>query len=91
MYFTIRLQDRYGCILHETIIHATSLMTINDFVSGFMAPRLPPSKLVLISDMIESDFFSISEMAEQAECSKQIIINRNKLANLEAFTRREPA
>ena len=65
-------------------------MTISNFLyNGFlltvispgdMAPRLSPLKLVLIRDMIESKSFTTSEMAEQAECSKQTIISiRNNL------------
>ncbi|KAJ5665714.1 uncharacterized protein N7477_008162 [Penicillium maclennaniae] len=48
-----------------------------------MVPRLSPSKLVLIHDMIESESFTASEMAEQAEYSKQTIISiRNNLRQL---------
>ena len=48
-----------------------------------MAPRLSPAKLVLIRDMIESQSFTISEMAEQAECNKLTIINIRR--NLQQF------
>lgn len=40
-----------------------------------MAPRLSPAKLVFILDMIESQSFTTSKMAEQAECNKLTIIN----------------
>jgi hypothetical protein len=40
-----------------------------------MAPRFSPAKLVLIGDMIESQSFITSEMAEQAECNKLTTIN----------------
>ncbi|KAJ5471939.1 hypothetical protein N7539_008508 [Penicillium diatomitis] len=48
-----------------------------------MAPRLSPAKLVLIRDMIESQSFTTSEMAEQAECNKLTIINIRR--NLRQF------
>lgn len=48
-----------------------------------MAPRLPPSKLHLIRDMIESQSLSISKMAEEAECSQATIINIR--VNLQQF------
>jgi predicted transcriptional regulator len=59
--------------------------TYDDFLLTFisaddMGPRLSPSKLALVRDMIESKSFRISEMAEQAECSKQTMISiRNNL------------
>ena len=40
-----------------------------------MAPRLPPSKLEMIRDMILSKSLSTSQMAEAAECSGRSIIN----------------
>lgn len=56
-----------------------------------MAPRLSPLKLALIRDMIESKSLSISEMAEQAECSKQTIISiRNNLRQYEAYMYYKP-
>ena len=48
-----------------------------------MAPRLPSSKLYLISDMIESQSLTTSQMAEEAECSKLTIINIRR--NLRLF------
>ena len=48
-----------------------------------MAPRLPPSKLHLIRDMIESQSFTTSQMAEEAECTKVTIINIRR--NLRQF------
>lgn len=39
-----------------------------------MAPRLAPSQLVMIRDMIESRSLTTSEMAEAAGCSKRSII-----------------
>jgi transposase len=48
-----------------------------------MAPRLPPSKLNLIRDMIESQSLGTSKMAEEAECSQATIINIR--ANLRQF------
>lgn len=45
-----------------------------------MAPRLPPSKLEMIRDMIHSGSLTISEMAQAAECSERSIIYiRNNL------------
>lgn len=45
-----------------------------------MAPRLLPSKLEMIYDMILSKSLNISQMAEAAECSERSIINiRNNL------------
>jgi hypothetical protein len=43
-----------------------------------MALRLSPAKLVFIRDMIESQSFTTSEMAEQAECNKLTIINNRR-------------
>jgi transposase len=43
-----------------------------------MAPRLPPSKLYFIRDMIESRSLTTSEMAEQAKCSHRTIKNIRK-------------
>jgi transposase len=40
-----------------------------------MAPRLPPSKLAMIRDMILSKSLTTSQMAEAAECSERSIIN----------------
>lgn len=40
-----------------------------------MAPRLPPSKLHLIRDMIESQSLTTSQVAEEADCSKPTIKN----------------
>lgn len=48
-----------------------------------MAPRLPPSKLYLIRDMIESQSLTTSQMAEEAECSKLTITNIRR--NLRLF------
>ncbi|KAJ6114185.1 hypothetical protein N7512_007630 [Penicillium capsulatum] len=48
-----------------------------------MAPRLPPSKLHLICDMIDSQLLTTSRMAEEAECSKATIINIGR--NLRQF------
>lgn len=48
-----------------------------------MAPRLPPLKLYLIRDMIQSRSLTTSEMAEQAECSDRTIKNIRK--NLRQF------
>jgi transposase len=48
-----------------------------------MAPRLSLSKLHLIRDMIESQSLSMSQMAEEAECSKVTIINIRR--NLRQF------
>ena len=48
-----------------------------------MAPRLPPAKLHLIRDMIESQSLGTSKMAEEAECSQATIINI--CANLRQF------
>lgn len=48
-----------------------------------MAPRLPPSKLHLIRDMIESQSLSTSQMAEEAECSQPTILNIRR--NLQQF------
>lgn len=39
------------------------MITLNE-----MAPRLPTLRLYLIRDMIESESFTISSMAEEAEC-----------------------
>jgi transposase len=45
-----------------------------------MAPRLPPSKLEMIRDMIYSGSLTESQMAKAAECSERSIINiRNNL------------
>ena len=48
-----------------------------------MAPRLPPSKLRFISDMIESQSLTISQMADAAECSERTIKNIRR--NLRLF------
>jgi hypothetical protein len=40
-----------------------------------MAPRLSISKLHLIGDMVESQLFTTSQMAEEAECTYPTIIN----------------
>ncbi|KAI2681221.1 hypothetical protein DTO013E5_7825 [Penicillium roqueforti] len=48
-----------------------------------MAPRLAPSKLHLIRDMIESQSLTTTQMAEEAECSKVTIINIRR--NLRQF------
>ncbi|KAJ6116937.1 hypothetical protein N7512_006662 [Penicillium capsulatum] len=48
-----------------------------------MAPRLSPSKLRLISDMIQSQSLTRSQMAEAAECSEQTIKNIRR--NLRLF------
>lgn len=44
-----------------------------------MAPRLPPSKLQFIHDMIQSQSLTTSQMADTAECSERTIkyIRRN--------------
>jgi hypothetical protein len=52
-----------------------------------MAPRLPPSKLEMIRDMIHSGSLTISQMAEAAECSERSIIN---IRNTEDFENRLP-
>ncbi|KAI3096440.1 hypothetical protein CBS147333_9579 [Penicillium roqueforti] len=45
-----------------------------------MAPRLPPSKLEMIHDMILSKSLNTSQITEAAECSGRSIINiRNNL------------
>jgi hypothetical protein len=52
-----------------------------------MALRLSPAKLVFIRDMIESQSFTTSQVAEQAECNKLTIINIHETCHsLEAFT-----
>ncbi|OQD92153.1 hypothetical protein PENSOL_c044G07464 [Penicillium solitum] len=48
-----------------------------------MAPRLVPSKLHLIRDMIGSQSLITTQMAEEAECSKVMIINIRR--NLRQF------
>lgn len=48
-----------------------------------MAPRLPPSKLHFIRDMIQSQLLTTSRMAEEAECSERTIKNIPK--NLRQF------
>lgn len=48
-----------------------------------MAPRLLPSKLHLIHDMIESQSLTTAQMAKEAECSKVTIINMRR--NLRQF------
>lgn len=54
------------------------LLTVTN--ASDMAPGLSPSKLAFVRDMIESGSFRTSEIAEQAECSKQTIISiRNNL------------
>jgi hypothetical protein len=40
-----------------------------------MAPRLVPSKLHLICDMIESQSLTTTQMAEESECRRVTIIN----------------
>lgn len=40
-----------------------------------MAPRLPPSKIEMIQDMLSSKSLTVSQMARAAECSKRSIIN----------------
>jgi len=90
IYFIIRLQYHRWCILYEISRYTVSplfscVMANCNFLHnsfpltvispGDIAPRLSPSKFVLIRDMIESKYFTMSEMAEQAECSKQTIIS----------------
>lgn len=59
-------------------LHSVFLLTA--ISPGDMAPRLSPSKIVLIYDMIESESFTTSEISEEAEYSKQTIISiRNNL------------
>ena len=48
-----------------------------------MAPRLLPSKLFLIRDMVQSQSVTISQMAEAAECSKPTVKNIQR--NLRLF------
>jgi hypothetical protein len=48
-----------------------------------MAPRLPPSKLHLIRDMIVSQSLNTSQMAEETECSKVTTVNIRR--NLRQF------
>ena len=48
-----------------------------------MAPRLPPSRLFLIHDMVQSQSVTISQMAEAAECSKPTVKNIRR--NLRLF------
>jgi predicted transcriptional regulator len=52
-----------------------SLPGITSISSGDMASSLSPAKLVLIRDMIGSQSFTISQMAELAESNKLTIIN----------------
>lgn len=40
-----------------------------------MAPKLSTWKLHLIRDMIESQSFTTSQMADEAECTKLTVIN----------------
>jgi hypothetical protein len=48
-----------------------------------MASRLPTSKFHLICDMVESQCFTTSQMAEEAECTNLTIINVHR--NLHQF------
>ncbi|KAJ5102349.1 hypothetical protein NUU61_004571 [Penicillium alfredii] len=48
-----------------------------------MAPRISPSKLRLINDMIQSQSLTRSQMAKAAECSEQTIKNIRR--NLRLF------
>ncbi|THC87200.1 hypothetical protein EYZ11_013353 [Aspergillus tanneri] len=48
-----------------------------------MAPRLAPSQLVMIRDMISSKSLTTSHMAEAAGCTKRSIITIS--ANLRMF------
>jgi hypothetical protein len=48
-----------------------------------MAPRLNPSKLLFISDMIQSQSLTRSQIAEAAECSEQTVKNIRR--NLRLF------
>jgi hypothetical protein len=48
-----------------------------------MAPRLSPSKLQFISDMIQSQSLTRHQIAEAAECSEQTIKNIRR--NLRLF------
>lgn len=45
------------------------------YLTSQVAPRLPPSKLHIIRDMIESQSLGTSELAEEAECNQATIIN----------------
>lgn len=53
------------------------------YLTSQVAPRLPPSKLHIIRDMIESQSLGTSELAEEAECNQATIINIR--ANLRQF------
>jgi hypothetical protein len=48
-----------------------------------MAPRLPPSKLHLIHDMIQSESLTTSQMTDAAECSERSFKNIRR--NLRQF------
>lgn len=82
MYFT---RNRYTC---STSCPSFSFPCGNQSTSPIlaqhnMAPRLPVSKLHLIRDMIQSQSFTTSRMAEEAEYSKLTIINIRR--NLRQF------
>jgi hypothetical protein len=85
MYFTIRRCYHGWCILHEITRHPVPHPTSFPFVTSYiflhngslltiistdnMAPRLSTSKLIVIRDMIESESFTTSEMADLEESS----------------------
>lgn len=56
---------------------------VSEITPSDMAPRLPTSKLHLIRDMIESQSFTTSQMAEEAESTKLTVINIRR--NLRQF------
>jgi hypothetical protein len=76
-------------VTFSNFLHSGFLLTV--ISPGDAAPRLSPSKLVLICDMIESESFATSETAEEAECSKETSsVSARTCDNLEAFTHDKP-
>ena len=73
----IRSREMYFTRNRTLVAHQLRAITpfSTTLVLDDMAPRLSPAKLVLIRDMIESQPFTTSEMAEQAESNRLTIIN----------------
>ena len=97
----IYVYDNKYCILHEISYTRSLSIDCGNFLysvflltaisPGDIAPRLSPSNIVLIYDIIESESFTTSEIPEEAEYSKQTIISiRNNLRQLGSITHDKP-
>lgn len=91
VYFTRKCYTYATCCAPQSMAQADFIchhpsvceISVSEIKPNDMAPRLPPSKLHLIRDMIECQSFTTSQMAEEAECTKVTIINIRR--NLRQF------